>query len=351
VLQLALAGLGWGLFVAGFASYTVGGVAPNPQALAPPAGSHTCRSPTGDAVPCCEWRVAGWVPAALATQAAALLWTVFLIFEVKVFVIAGAVAQWYFAPVEGSGAGGGASRPGSRTLTSVRHALGPSFGSLCLGSLILAVVSQLRSALQRAREQRDRAGEGSLLLDILSACADGLLSLMEGVTKFTTVQLAITGQPFFAAGRSVVALLSRNLLDTAGVWWFPPLVLQTCSAIVAAAWGALVFYASRTMWGGASGAGAADATASALTLAVLSGATAWVMLAFLSSLVLNVVDAVFVCFAMDRDRHRVTMPEVHELYLQLPSAKGAAVQNPDDSYAYAAEEGAAAPPAPRTARR
>jgi len=114
VLQLALAGLGGGLCVAGFAAYTVGGVAPNPQALAPPAGGHTCRSPVGDAVPCCEWRVAGWVPVALATQGAALLWTIFLIFEIKVFVIAGACRCCEGARRDKRGGEGSIACPGHR---------------------------------------------------------------------------------------------------------------------------------------------------------------------------------------------------------------------------------------------
>ena len=38
------------------------------------------------------------------------------------------------------------------------------------------------------------------------------------------VRLAITGESFIVAGRQVTDLLSRNFLDTFGVWWFPPMV-------------------------------------------------------------------------------------------------------------------------------
>lgn len=72
------------------------------------------------------------------------------------------------------------------------------------------------------------------------------------------------------------------------------------------------------------------------------------MLAFVASLLLNVLDAVFVCFAMDRDRETVTRPEVHEVYSQLPSV-GKMVEAPEgEGVAYArplaAEEGAYYPP-------
>jgi len=53
--------------------------------------------------------------------------------------------------------------------------------------------------------------------------------VIEYLTKFATVRMAMTGQRFFDAGRSVVELLARNAMDTLGVWWLPPLILQVSS--------------------------------------------------------------------------------------------------------------------------
>lgn len=53
--------------------------------------------------------------------------------------------------------------------------------------------------------------------------------VIEYLTKFATVRMAMTGQRFFDAGRSVVDLLARNAMDTLGVWWLPPLILQVCT--------------------------------------------------------------------------------------------------------------------------
>jgi hypothetical protein len=51
-----------------------------------------------------------------------------LAFEVRVFVISGTVAQWYFTPV-------GSSTQGT-TLKALGHAASASFGTLCFGSLV-----------------------------------------------------------------------------------------------------------------------------------------------------------------------------------------------------------------------
>ena len=61
---------------------------------------------------------------------------------VRVFTIAGTIAQWYFSPP------GLAANQGT-TMRSVRHALGASFGSLSLGSLVLTVVQLLRNAMEK----------------------------------------------------------------------------------------------------------------------------------------------------------------------------------------------------------
>ena len=63
--------------------------------------------------------------------------------QIRVFVTSGAVAQWYFAPADAL------SAPKGTTALPMRHALGPSLGSLCLSSLVLTVAETVRSALDR----------------------------------------------------------------------------------------------------------------------------------------------------------------------------------------------------------
>ena len=52
--------------------------------------------------------------------------------------------------------------------------------------------------------------------------------------------------------------------------------------------------------------------AAAAGTAVASLAVTWVVLAFFSSIVLDVVNAVYVCYALDKDRDAVTRPEVSD---------------------------------------
>ena len=52
----------------------------------------------GKGVPCCTWELDSWMGPFMAFNSVTLLWTLFLVGQVRVFVTAGTIAQWYFAP-------------------------------------------------------------------------------------------------------------------------------------------------------------------------------------------------------------------------------------------------------------
>ncbi|KAL6758844.1 plasma-membrane choline transporter-domain-containing protein [Haematococcus lacustris] len=303
-----------------------------------------CTNLSGDKVLCCTWEPEPWVPFYMALLSLALSWTTFLLFEVKVFTVAGTVAQWYFAPVSGPGGmtGGvsGRSPRSSRVGTSLSHALGPQLGSLCFSSAVLTLVSYLRQMLEKARREQGN----NLLFCIFAYFANLFYTLIEFCTKFATVQMALTGQAFMPAAHSVVDLLRRNFLDAFGVWWLPPLILQNCAFLAAATFGGGMWAAGYASLGGFSSApapapgpegeaAAASPMAVAVMLAIIAFLCAWVVLAFFCALLLNVVDAVFLCFALDRDMRTCTRVEVHQVYCCLPTV-GPVVEQPDGDVAY-----------------
>lgn len=102
-------------------------------------GQKACINDKGDEVPCCGWKPAPWVPTYLSLASVALLWTAATLSQLRVFVISGTIAQWYWAV--GTYAGS--------TLRSLRYGLTSSFGSLSLGGAVLTMVQIARTALQQ----------------------------------------------------------------------------------------------------------------------------------------------------------------------------------------------------------
>jgi hypothetical protein len=310
------------LFVSIMAAVINGKVIFNPERSMESGGAH-CVDAEGQDVMCCAWQTEPYVAPLVALIILTLSWTSFIGAEVRTFTVAGTIAQWYFAPAvtEGSKAASG-----GRVGRSLAAALGPSFGSLCFGGLVLTVVNILRNILEQLRKK----GESNMLMYCLFIIVQYIFTLIELVTKFATVRLAITGEDFLVASRSVGDLLNRNFLDTFGVWWFPPMILNMTSLVISAVWSLCIYSFSAASW-----SGLVQGHQYAVALATITFIMSAIVLSFFTSLLLNIIDAVFICFAMDRDMHQCSRLEVHEVYTQLPKV-GPVVENPDGAYAYAA---------------
>ncbi|KAK9829886.1 hypothetical protein WJX72_008466 [[Myrmecia] bisecta] len=298
------------VFAFTYLAITNGQVAPNGAR----GGRQECVNSEGAQVPCCQWQPDSWVPAYATLNSIAFLWTTFLIFELRVYVIAGTICQWYFmAPSNQTSTKG-------FTLRSLRLGLTSSFGSLCFGSAILTAVQMARNAMENARQQRG----GNILLCLVACLMECFMQVIEYITKFATMRAAFTGEAFLTAGRSVTDLLKRNFLKAYGVWWFPPLVLNLASFLLSAVWGLSVFAMSYASWHKNT-----NGLQESIILGVMCFVMALIVLAFFASVLLNVVDAVFLCYAMDKDTQAVTKPEVHEVFSLLPV--GVIVEQPGGS--------------------
>uniref|UniRef100_A0A6U1HQ90 Choline transporter-like protein n=1 Tax=Tetraselmis chuii TaxID=63592 RepID=A0A6U1HQ90_9CHLO len=289
LVQMGLAGLG----------VMNGSVVPSPEDAPPSA-------------PPCQYRPHAGGIAYFLLCLAMLLWTSAIGGQMSLFTIAGTIGQWYYAP-EGTSTRG-------TTKLSLGFAMRPSFGSLCLAGMAITLINIARSAVNSFQR---RFGV---------CCAwifQVLLSWMSLFTKFSTIRMAITGDSFFDSAKGVMDLLKRNGRDAFTVWWFPAFVLRMFAIISAFFYGAVV-----SLLALAAGANCMQIMA----LAFVSGATCAVSLSFVASIMLNIVDSVFICWVMDCDRKQVTRVEVHEVFTQVPLAKpaeGLAVEQPDGSYAYA----------------
>jgi hypothetical protein len=340
-MNLVLSAVSLPLLALMVAAVRVGAPAPNALAtLTAPAvdGALQCMDDARNAVACCMWQPAPAAVAWMVCASCVLSWAVFLAFEVRLFTIAHTVSRWYALPV-------GARLQGQPIREAMAVAVGPSFGSLCLGSAVLTAADMARQAAESARRQ----GGGLLACLIASvvACVSEILRLL---TRFATVRCAITGEDFMAAARSVTDLLARHSLSAYGVWRFPPMVLSFTSLALAVGYAGITLLAygaagSRVVaTAGAPGSDAhSDATAALqlMSLAVAGGALALVLVVclFLSSIVVNIIDTVYLCYATDLDRACIVRPEVHAVFAAVPSVHvvvdGALIQQPDGELGYA----------------
>ncbi|KAJ0407931.1 hypothetical protein ATCC90586_006303 [Pythium insidiosum] len=110
--------------------------------------------------------------------------------------IAGTVATfWYNA--ESSGATG----------SSLKRSMTTSFGSICFGSLLVAIVQALRELANQARE------EGSFLGCIAECLLGCLQAILEYINRWAFVYVGIYGYKFTQAGKAVFDLFHNRGFD------------------------------------------------------------------------------------------------------------------------------------------
>ena len=119
---------------------------------------------------------------------------------------------------------------------SVSHGLSTSFGSLCLSGFVDPILQEVKSFSSH-----------NLAFFLLTYCALGA-SLLEAISKFAVVSMAITGKSFIGSGRSVTAVLRRNLLSSVAVWTFPPIIMTITCLALAVVWGLVVIASAGVTW-------------------------------------------------------------------------------------------------------
>lgn len=83
--------------------------------------------------------------------------------------VAGTVGTWWWVPTEANGCCSQAVRE------SYVRALTTSFGSICFGSLIVALIQATKEVIRSMREQGDSA---------LACCAECLLGCIESLVEY-----------------------------------------------------------------------------------------------------------------------------------------------------------------------
>jgi len=200
--------------------------------------------------------------------------------------VAGTVASWWFTPDVSSPVCGAFVR----SITS-------SLGSICFGSLIVAILQTLRQLL------REAASRGNALACCAECLIDCIANLMEYFNFWAFCYVGIYGYPFCQAGSQVTELFKRrgwtavindNLID------FVLTITSLVVGVLTSAVGLLIVYSQRHWF---------SDLAKPYSLMGLLG---FIIGACLCSVTMNVVNSasatVFVCFADDpqalRNNHK-----------------------------------------------
>ncbi|KAH7574901.1 hypothetical protein ACOSP7_005786 [Xanthoceras sorbifolium] len=255
----------------------------------------------------CVWKQDGWVPAYFALAILTMLWSLSVMVEAQAYVISGTAAQWYFSKED--------KKPRRSIRSSLRNAFGPSLGTVCLSGLLICIVRVVRAVVDSARQDN---APGCVNF-VLRCCVNALLSAVEFVNKFTINFAAITGEAYCSSARMTYELLKRNLLSAVFVETVSTRLLAGIIIVVSALYAVVACAIIK---------GVTKLGVDSYLIAVLAWVLLLVILGFFVHVLDNVIESVYICYAIDRDRGEVYKAHVHEVYVHLPISR-----NHSSSYA------------------
>lgn len=272
-----------------------GRIIPNPKVE---ESGYACGGSTG--VECCLWKEDGWVPAYYALAIITMLWSLTTMIEAQVYIISGTISQWYFCKADSS--------PPRSIRNSIRNAFGPSFGTISFSGLVFGVVRFVRSAVDNAR----REGHEGIVYVILRCCVDCALSTIDFLNQFTINFAAITGESYCSSAKMSYELLKRNLLSAVVVETISSRLLFGVMFVVTVIYAIVVcaILKAATSLGG-----------DAYFVAVVAWALLFLILYYFVHVLDNVIDTIYICYAMDKDTGDVSRSEVHDVYVRLPVSR------------------------------
>ena len=115
---------------------------------------------------------------------------------------------------------------------ALRRALGPSFGSICFGCLIVAILSTLESLMSMLRNQASGDGQEVNLCTCCLCCIELVLSCIQDIVEYFNrwafTYVAVYGDDFVSAGKATNALFKRR-------GWTNIIADQLCSIALSSA--------------------------------------------------------------------------------------------------------------------
>ena len=224
-----------------------------------------------------------------------LFWSVQVIKNVVHVTCAGTMASWYFMTNERN-----------PTLAAFRRSLTFSLGSICLGSLVVAILRSLRAMLPRRTSMAMNGGFSSMFLVAMLGCIE---RLMEWLNHYAFTQIAIYGYDFKEAAKATWRLLQdvglmpmMNNTLVQGVCYFGCFIGAAISALIS------VMFVKQTDL---------DGTLPMWTAATFGAMLGFVMVVPIIEVVESMVTALFICYAYNAD---VLMLNDPELYTEISKA-------------------------------
>lgn len=153
--------------------------------------------------------------------------------------VAGVVGSWWFTPSQNGFCGSAVCGSLYRTLTT-------SFGSICFGSLLVAIIQAVRQLAETARQNDELGNTLACCIDCILGCLE---SILEYFNKWAFVYVGLYGFGYCEAGKNVMTLFKDRGWEAVIADDLVGMVLGMMSLLVGLVTGGVgVAFATQTNW-------------------------------------------------------------------------------------------------------
>eukprot|EP00824_Muranothrix_gubernata_P003088 TRINITY_DN1384_c0_g1_i1.p1 TRINITY_DN1384_c0_g1~~TRINITY_DN1384_c0_g1_i1.p1 ORF type:complete len:658 (+),score=171.35 TRINITY_DN1384_c0_g1_i1:114-2087(+) len=264
-----------------------------------------------------------------------LLWTTEILLALGKTTIAGAVACWYFCRDKKKGL------PKGPISDALGRTLKYNFGSLALGSLIIAIVRFIRFTVRYIAKKAKKAK--SKAVKTIFCCAECCLACVERFLRFINthayIQIAIYGKSFCTSARNGFMLLMRNVLRIAAINILGDFFLFLGKLVVVGGAGLLCFVLIKDK----------ENISSPLFPVLVTMIFAWAVGSAFMGVYETAIDTIFQCFCEDSERNDGSAEHPFFMSDSLRQFVAASAQRRKKKMAGGKAVAAAAAPAPAAA--
>ncbi|KAI9497188.1 plasma-membrane choline transporter-domain-containing protein [Zychaea mexicana] len=224
------------------------------------------------------------------------LWTAAILSNMQRFALSAVTAQWYFHRHEPA-----KSHQDKAWKNALVRAAASSLGTIALGSLILTIVQTLQLFTQYIRKNFKQSWP---LMSIISLILGYIEALINQINHYTISLAGITGESFYSSARSSTKIFRRNLLSGLVGDLLTKMILYIGSLVVALSSGfAAYIFATHSL-----------RSSHGFIVGALATIVPLYVSRFFSYTMMSIVDATFLCYAIDLDTGMVHMSAAHNIF-------------------------------------
>ncbi|CAG8543284.1 9374_t:CDS:10 [Paraglomus occultum] len=190
----------------------------------------------------------------------------------------------------------------SPTQIALSHALTTSFGTVCFGGLILSSVQALAYITRFLKKKlKGKLNPIFYCIYIFMQCLDGVV---DSINNYSIVYVGIFGMSFCSAALEATKIFRRNLITGLKTGLITKMILYIGSVILALTCGFATFiFATHSLespYGYVSG--------------IIASLIPFYISQFITSIMMNTIDATFFCYAIDLDVNMNHCNKAHEAF-------------------------------------